>query len=87
MRRNLHISRDLPAGERIDIGKVDSDGGVALHRVLRYAMREAAAQNRFMTVKHIQAAIESLPARAFSCTQSRALAIEQLCAFLPLLGL
>ncbi len=56
--------RNLASGRGIDIGDVASESCSALDRLLRYAMREAVAQNRFATVKHIQAAIGSLSLRA-----------------------
>jgi hypothetical protein len=42
----------------------DSDGHLALGLLLQYAAREAAAQNRFMTVELLQAAIASLTEQA-----------------------
>ena len=47
-------------GIRIDKG-TNMAGYVALSRLLTYAAREAAAQNRFTTAELIQDAIASLP--------------------------
>jgi hypothetical protein len=45
------------------IGNTKSLSCVALSRLLRYAAREATAQNRFTTARLIQAAIASLVAQ------------------------
>jgi hypothetical protein len=44
-----------------DLENTDSLSCVALSRLLSYAAREAAAQNRFMAAELIQAAIAWLP--------------------------
>jgi len=46
------------------LADADSDGHLALSLLLHYAAREAAAQNRFMTVELLQAAIASLTEQA-----------------------
>ena len=53
--------RKTLGGDISGTGNAHSVNCVALHRLLRYAAREAAAQNRFTAAQLIQAAIASLP--------------------------
>jgi hypothetical protein len=66
--RALDRGQDMPKGLEeggiTDIDDMDSDSYIALSRLLNYAAREAAAQNRFTTAKFIQAAIASLSDQA-----------------------
>jgi hypothetical protein len=58
------MARKMLNGQVSSIGDANSGSCVALHRLLHYAAREAAAQNRFTTTKLIQAAIASLVEQA-----------------------
>ncbi len=58
------MTRKVEDDEITDVENTDSLSCVALSRLLSYAAREAAAQNRFMAAELIQAAIASLPEQA-----------------------
>jgi len=58
------MARKTLGGGISSVGDTSSDSYAALHRLLHYAAREAAEQNRSTTTKLIQAAIASLAEQA-----------------------